>query len=380
MQKGIVHINPQLEIIGWMERYIEQFYVSFSKRYSVSILTFWSKQCILDIPQEILYTLKEDIHTGILYRIYCLIVRSNHISKFCKKNNIGTSISHWEIANIFNIFSKFFGNKAMVVVVVHNTFDIKSLWFLLYYLCIWLYRFADKVVCVSHELANDIKIRISSNHVVTILNSFDIDLINSLKNDPIDTDMGAMLSNWKINICNVGRFDDNKNQALLLDYFYLFYQKNKNVQLFFIGDWDMQYISNIKQKITEYNIYDSVFLLGYQKNIYKYLDKMDYACYTNTHEWFGRSLVDALIVGIPVLTHDYKYWAKEIIRNQSKFDICEHIEIHENGILTKFLNREQYIAAMDLLPSISFDKKIMMNNTHIYNSDFFAKAWSLLLK
>ena len=362
-----------------MERYIEQFHISYSKKYCLFLLTFWLMDSSLSFPINSIYSLSENIKVGILFRIYCILTRSNRISDFCRIHSIAKSISHWEIANIFNILSKFFWNKATIIIVIHNTFDKKSLWFLLYFLCRFFYRFADHIVSVSQELSENISLVLPSVDIVTIYNSFDIKSIQILKNESIDDCISTILNNWKINICNIGRLDQNKNQSLLLDYFHIYFQENKDIQLFLIGGWDEYYMNILLQKISEFNLSESVFFLWRQDNIYKYLDKMHYACYTNLQEWFWRSLVDPLILWIPVLTHDYMYWAKEIIRYKEDFIKATSIEIHENGILTEFMNEKQYIDAMRLMIQISFDKKMIIGNTKKYSPIYFQKSWDLLL-
>ena len=107
---------------------------------------------------------------------------------------------------------------------------------------------------------------------------------------------------------------------------------------------------------------------------------MKYYYYSWLQEWFWRWLVDSLSCWIPILTHDYKYWAKEIIRNNENFSDCSNIEIHNNGILIPYMNKKKYLEAMELLLKTKFDKEKIIENTKKYDIKNFKKEWDLILK
>lgn len=380
IMKRILHIDPQLNIIWWMERYIEQFYISFCDKYEILALGMEKTGSNINIPKENIFSLNEEIKDSIIEKIKKLFFRSKNIAYFCNEKQIDFSISHGDVANIFNILSKFFWNKSKIIIIFHNAFDIKVLWTPLYYLCKFFYKFADEIISVSYELSNDVKKQINSNQIKTIYNPFDFDKIEILKNEAMEIDIEKILNNWKINICNVARLDPNKKQDLLLECFADFYKTNKNIQLFFIWNWAENYKKSLEKIVDTLWINGAVYFLWHKENVYKYIRKMDYYYYSGLQEWFGRWLVDALSLWVPILTHDYKYWAKEIIRNNLDFSSCKKIEIHENGILTPYMNKEKYITWMNLLLNTKFDKEKIIQNTRKYGIDNFKKSWNLLLK
>jgi len=378
--KKILHINPQLEIIGWMEKYIEQFYMSFSNEYEVYTLSMKKHNINLNIPKKNIFSLDEKTDNSLIAKVKNLFFRSKNIASFCNQNNIDISISHGDIANIFNIMSKFFWNKSKIIIILHNAFDKKQLWSPLYYLCKSFYKFADDIISVSHELSNDVKMQINTNKIKTIYNPFDFERIEILKNEEIETILESILNNWKNNICNIARLDPNKKQDLIIDYFYEYYKFNKNIQLFFIWDWDENYKKKLIKLVKNLWLENTIFFLWYKTNVYKYINKMNYYYYSGLQEWFWRWLVDALSLWVPILTHDYKYWAKEILRNNEDFSDCKDIEIHENGILTPYMDKEKYIKAMDLIINTKFDKNKIIENTKKYDVYNFKRAWNFILK
>jgi len=363
-----------------MERYIEQFYMSFCSNYEIFAISLEKHNINLNIPKNNIFSLDEKINNSFIAKIKKLFFRSKNIAKFCNKNNIDVSISHGDIANLFNILSKLFWNKAKIIIILHNAFDKNLLWIPLYLFCKFIYKYADEIISVSKELTHDVTKQINTKKVKTIYNPFDFEKIEVLKNEKIEENLEKILNNWNINICNVARLDPNKKQDLIIDCFYEYYKTNKNIQLFFIWDWDEKYKKNLIEKVKKYNLKNVVYFLWYKKNVYKYIVKMKYYYYSWLQEWFWRWLVDSLSCWIPILTHDYKYWAKEIIRNNENFSDCSNIEIHNNGILIPYMNKKKYLEAMELLLKTKFDKEKIIENTKKYDIKNFKKEWDLILK
>jgi len=77
-----------------MERYIEQFYMSFYDNYEIYALSLEKHNINLNIPKEKTYSLDEGINNSLIAKIKKLFFRSKNIAKFCNKNNINISISH----------------------------------------------------------------------------------------------------------------------------------------------------------------------------------------------------------------------------------------------------------------------------------------------
>lgn len=379
--KRILNINTQFEIIWWMERYIEQFYNSFSNMYDVYVLSIMKNNEKINIPSEKVFSLNEKIDNSTIWKINKLFFRSKNIANLCNNNRIDISISHWDISNLFNIISKFFWNKSNITIVIHNALSKDLLWTPLYILCKFTYKYADNIITVSKELSEDIKKQINKDNVKTIYNPFDFQKIELIKNEKIENKIDILLNNWKINFCNVARLASYKKQDKIIDFFYEYYKINNNIQLFFIWDWEKKYKDKLIEKINEYSLNNVIYFLWYQENVYKYIKYMNYYIYLSwLQEWFWRWLIDSLSCWVPILTHDYKYWAKEIIRNNEDFSICKKIEIHENGILTPYMNKEKYIEAMDKLSKTKFDKNKILKNIEKYDTENFKNEWNKILK
>lgn len=376
---NILHINPQLEIIWGMEKYIEVFYNEFQYKYNQFVLKIIDWKSNIKVPNEKIYSLDKKAK-NIFQKIIILTITPFQIAIFCRKKNINYSISHGDYANILNVLSKLFWNPAKIILIFHNTVNLWLLGWPIYTAIKILARFADKILTVSKELKQDVTIdlQISKSKISTIYNPFDFNEINRLQNEPIESEMEQLLDSGKINFCNIARIESYKKQDLLLEYFAEYQKKSQNAFLFFI--WDGNYRKVLEYKAKELNIDNSVFFLWFKENIYGYVKKMHAHCFcSGLQEWFGRSLIDTLFCGVPVLTHDYKYWAKEIMRGDDNLSECNDIEILDNGILTPYMNKEKYIKWMEMITKIPFDKEKMRENITRYGIEYFVASWNDIL-
>lgn len=376
--KTILNINSQLEIIWWMERYIETFYNTLL--YKIKILKFYKWENNTNIPLTNIYSFEENRKLFFFSKVKILFIRSKKIARLCNKKNIEFSISHWELSNIFNVFSKFFWNKAKIILIIHNSIDKKTIWLTNLILAKLFYRYSDKVIFISKELENETlsKLYLNNNRINKIYNSFDFKRINILKNIKIkEKRLQKILMNWKINFCTISRLDENKNLEFFIECFFDFFKKNKNIQLFIIWDWEQN--NELQKYINKLKLEKNIFLLWFKNNVYKYLNVMNYFLYVSKSEWFWRTLIDSLSCWIPVLTHDYKYWAKEIIRNSNDLSKCKKVEIHENWILTPYMDKEKFLEWINVLIKTKFDKEKINKNIQKYNVENFKKEWNNII-
>lgn len=380
--KKILHINSQFEIIWWMEKYIEIFYNSFSSFFDIKIFKFYKWKNNSNINNKNIFSLELNICKTFLCKAFDLFRISKSISSYCQKEKIEDSISHWDFCNIFNILSKLFWNRSKIIIIIHNSVDKKTIWIAGFIITKIIYRFADKIICVSKELEQDIKENfwIKKENIMTIYNPFDFNKIKEIKKEEIkNIKISKIINNWKINFCHIARLELYKKQDFLIECFSEYIKNiNKNAQLFIIWDWN--YKKELEKIINEKELEKNIYLLWYKNNIYKYLNKMNYFLFTSSWEWFWRTLIDSLSCNIPVLTFDYKYWAKEIIRNNDDLSKCKKIEIHENGILTPYIDKYSFIKWIDLMTKTNFDKEKIKSNIKKYNIENFTKKWDLILK
>jgi glycosyltransferase involved in cell wall biosynthesis len=187
-----------------------------------------------------------------------------------------------------------------------------------------------KIICPSVELK---KILIShnifdENKIVVIQDPhLMIKKINRLKNEKLED---TFLKNSKI-LISIGRLTKQKNYIFLIRNFKKLSLKYDDIKLLIIGDGEKKKI--LQNLIIKFQLENKVKLIGYEKNIYKYLKKSNF--YISTSKWEGSSLamIDAAFMGLPILCSNCPTGRKEFINND------ERGFLFDEGDSENFLNK-----------------------------------------
>lgn len=97
-------------------------------------------------------------------------------------------------------------------------------------------------------------------------------------------------------ICNVARFNKQKNYEFLIDIFSSMYSVNKKLKLFLFGDGEL--LELIKDKVKSLNLEEQVVFMGLKKDVNEYLSAMDIFVFPSHFEGLGLSLVEAQANGL----------------------------------------------------------------------------------
>jgi len=217
-----------------------------------------------------------------------------------------------------------------------------------------LWRFLGKnlyaITCPTKATYDDLK----------NLNLFNINKLLLLRDPVIEMNKLQILKKEEINInfnakdfnifC-VGRLTEQKNFKLIINNFHDFLRINKNSKLFIIGHGEQQKL--LHRLINENNLSKNVFLLGYQKNIFKFLYKANLFILASKWEDPGWVLIEAALCNTLILSSNCKNGPKELIEND------------QGGVL--FENNSE----ISLLRS--FKKINNLSNNEVYKMKLFAK-------
>lgn len=216
----------------------------------------------------------------------------------------------------------------------------------------------DYLVVVSNSLKEFYQDKIGKTKCIYIPNVID--------NLPKNT------SNLKHNnLINVGRLEQEKDQSTLIDIFKEVKKEVKDAKLYIIGDGSLK--EKLNNKIKEYNLEDSIFLLGFlsKKEMEKYLLDSKIFVMTSITESFGIVLIEAMSYKIPCIAFDTADGARNLLNNK-------------NGILVS--NRSKETMIKDLIALLKDDKKLakIANAGYIdcqkYLITNVKKEWIKLLK
>ena len=187
-----------------------------------------------------------------------------------------------------------------------------------------------KIICPSVELK---KILIShnifdENKIVVIQDPhLMIKKISRLKNEKLED---IFFKDSKI-LISIGRLTNQKNYIFLIRNFKKLSLKYDDIKLLIIGDGEKKKI--LQNLIIKFQLENKVKLIGYEKNIYKYLKKSNF--YISTSKWEGSSLamIDAAFMGLPILCSNCPTGRKEFINKD------ERGFLFDEGDSENFLNK-----------------------------------------
>lgn len=112
---------------------------------------------------------------------------------------------------------------------------------------------------------------------------------------------------------SIGRLTHQKNFSLLINSFEKISKNFQNLNLKIIGEGEQKNI--LENMIIKKNLTDRIFLLGYKKNIYKYLKKAECFVLTSLWEDPGAVLIEAAALGKNIISSNCNNGPKEILDN-----------------------------------------------------------------
>jgi len=258
-----------------------------------------------------------------------------------EKKMYDVCVSFMEVPNIMNVLTPT-RCKALISVRSLTSENIKSAKGLQYtvlnLMLKWTYPRADKVVAVSREVKADLveKFNVDANKIEIVHNPLNFDLIEQLKHEALTEDEKRMFD--KKTIIHCGRLTEAKGHWYLLKIFKRVKEAGLDVNLVLLGEGELR--SETENLIDALGLKDSVFLMGYKKNPYKYLKHSDVFLYTSLWEGFPNAVLDAMACSNAVVSSDCQSGIHEILTTSDvSFDSLGIVE-GEYGILTPRFARE----------------------------------------
>ena len=155
---------------------------------------------------------------------------------------------------------------------------------------------ADTIVGISKKTSNSIKEVYPeySEKLITVYNGYNFESILEKSREMIDIEIEPQ------SICTIGRIEENKGSDRVVEVIRLLHQQGKKYHLYFIGAGDME--EELKKRVRDYHLEDYVHFLGYKKNPYQYLSKMQVLLSMSKQEGFPGVYVEALSLGVPFVS------------------------------------------------------------------------------
>ena len=295
-------------------------------------------------------------HSGFV-KVIAFFKRVINLRRLKKNLNIDVSLSFLEGADYVNILS---AKKDKVVISIRGSkyFDeeIKGTIGRIRrkILMPFLYKFADKIVCVSHGIKDELqqRMRIPAEKLVVINNFYQRDqLFSNIRTDPQSEETISPLFKYEF-LLSIGRLHKQKNFGNLLDVFAHVIKDRKDLKLVIIGDGIEKEALAQRARELDLAIYQKgdpldpkkyqVFFTGFQ-NPGSFLSHAKTFLLPSLWEGFPNALMEALAFGVPVIAADCPTGPREILAPNSTFDVIQNAEYTETGVLLPLLNSKKAV-------------------------------------
>ena len=257
--------------------------------------------CLILLLKEIIF--KDVLVLSFQANIYCLIICKLFNKKIIVRSN--SSPSGWTR----NIFKNY----------IYSYFIKKS----------------DKLIVNSHAFKKEMKKFFNVNSL-TIYNPLNIDEIIKNSKEKIDK---KFYKKKYINIINVGRLTDQKDQLTLLKAIKII-PKNIKINLLIIGYGRNK--NNLISFIKKNKMRNKVNLINEINNPYKFISKFDLFILTSKYEGLPNVLLESLALKTPIISTNCPTGPSEILKYNkfgTLFNVGDHIAL--SNLILRYKNKRK---------------------------------------
>ena len=179
----------------------------------------------------------------------------------------------------------------------------KIVCFILRRLINYFYNKAGILVCISRDLANDLRKNFNIRNKMNVIYYG----ISSPKKTR------QYKNNSQKIILNIGRLVEQKDHKTLIEAFALLRKKTPEAKLWIVGDGPLK--RNLKRLTIRLKLDEEVRFSGWITNIKKLLRRADILVLSSRREGFGYVLIEAMSYGLPIISTDTPFGPREILDN-----------------------------------------------------------------
>lgn len=177
-----------------------------------------------------------------------------------------------------------------------------------------LYKIPKKFIAVSKGVADDFAHRtgVKRTLIKVIHNPVYRSNIEISKPEKAPQTYEKLMSEGRKYIIAVGRLTQQKDFSTLIKAFNIV-RKRENVALVVLGEGPLR--GTLENEIAELRLEKDVFLLGFVNNPYYYIKKAEAFVLSSRWEGFGIVIVEAMVVGTPIISTNCPSGPDEILEN-----------------------------------------------------------------
>lgn len=179
------------------------------------------------------------------------------------------------------------------------------------------YPLADTVIAVSDGIAQDLRdnYAVSPTKIVVIPNPIDAEDVRARGSEATDLDAARPL------LVGMGRLVPNKNFSMLID---AFDRMGGNGTLVILGDGPLR--DELEAQVRNTGLEGRVLLPGFQTNPFATIAAADCYVLPSNGEGFPNGLIEAMILGTPVVSTNCHSGPAEILDDRPYFEISAPTE------------------------------------------------------
>lgn len=207
-------------------------------------------------------------------------------------HNIKPDVIHTHLAAIKYAFFASVGTGVKLVHTVHSVAQKESGKFAIILNKIFLKSNRVVFAALSEEIQSTIKdvYKLKKENIPVVLNGIDLENCMVKKEYSLHT---------PISVAHVASFQPVKNHIELLKSIVILKNKGYDVNLFLYGDGAER--SQIEKFISDNDLFDTVHLCGFQKNVMPLLFESDIFVLPSKYEGIPMSIIEAMGTGMPVV-------------------------------------------------------------------------------
>ena len=274
--------------------------------YDVSIVIFDDADIAFDIRGLSIINIHLGVRNGKLAKITNLMRRAVRVRKLKQRMKPVIAYSFGPSANMVNALSK--TSLTSVFLGLRGYQDVADDPKMKLYV-----RKADRIICCSKEIEAIVQEKYGYLQTATLYNPYDAEGITELSKEKV-TDLP-----WKMEdedrpriLIGVGRDDPIKGFWHLIKAFYLVQKEIPQMRLIIMGDGSFE---QAKSLVSELQLEQKVYFPGVRKNPYKYLAASEMFLLSSYTEGFPNVLVEAMILGRPLISTDCRTGPAEILEH-----------------------------------------------------------------
>ncbi len=337
-RKNVLLMVPMLHQ-GGFERICVQTAKLLADTYNVSIAIFSSEDMFYDVGDIPLIDLKLGSRPSLIGKLLNIVRRIRAVKRVKREKNIHVTYSFGPTANLINALTKV-QDKVWIGIRGYGALEAKR------EMRLTCGR-ADKVICCAKEMADDVERLYAPKSVECLYNPCDTEKLVALAGEQTALAHQDFLTEKSSLLASMSRVDDVKGFWHQLKAFALIKREIPEAGLMLIGDGDF---SEYEKLAEELSVRDSVLFTGVQKNPFCYLKQASLYLMTSETEGFPNAMVEAMAVGVPVLSVNCKTGPAEILTKDYRQVAQDAVYQGEYGMLLPVMNPKKNLNAEEIEP------------------------------